>query len=136
MGAEIRKELLGQHGHHVDAKAPRMLAVILDRFQQLCLGLLAKSRQLRRFSLLADPLQILQRGDPQLVMECLDLLGPEPLKFEQLENPRGKGTLQLVVVFHAPGCHQFGDLLGDGLADSFDRPQAPFGHQSLDRFAQ
>ena len=59
MGAEIGEKLLGQHGHHIDPEAPGMLAVILDRFQQLRLGLFAKTGQLSRLPLLADTLEIL-----------------------------------------------------------------------------
>ena len=33
MGTEIGKQLLSQHGHHVNPESPSMLAVILDRFQ-------------------------------------------------------------------------------------------------------
>ena len=56
---QIREQLLGQHRHHIDPEATGVLAVILDRLEKLCLGLLPESGQLSRLPLLADPLQIL-----------------------------------------------------------------------------
>ena len=136
VSAQIREQLLGQHRHHIDAEATRMLAVILDRLQQLRLGLLPESRQLRRFPLLADPLQILHRGDPQLVMERLDLFGSQALQFKQFENPLGEGALQLLVIVQFSGGHQFRDLLGDRLADPLDLAETPLVDQGLDRLTQ
>ena len=59
MGAQVGDELLSQHGHHIDPEAPCMLSVILYSFQQLRLGLFAKTGQLSRLPLLANTLQIL-----------------------------------------------------------------------------
>ena len=69
-------------------------------------------------------------------MERLDLLGPQPLKLEKLENPLGERTFQLLIVFHASGRHQFRDLFRDRLADPLDLAEPTFGHQGGYRLAQ
>ena len=113
-----------------------MLAVILDRFQQLCLGLFAKTGQLSSLPLLADTLEILHGCDPELVMERLDLLGSQSLKLEELKDPLGEGALQLLVVCEAARGHQFRHLLGDRLPDPLDLTKALLLDQRLDRLTQ
>ena len=87
---EIGEEFLRENRHDIDAESPGMLAVILDRLEQLRLGLLAESGKLGGFPLLADPLEILHGGDTELIVERLDFLGAEPLQFKKLEDSLGE----------------------------------------------
>ena len=68
-------------------------------------------------------------------MECLDLLRPQSLQLEKLEDSFRKRTLQLFIIFQPSGRHELRHLLGDRLADSLDRAQPLFGNQSLNRLA-
>ena len=69
-------------------------------------------------------------------MERLDLLRSQPLQFEKLEDPHGKGALQLLVVVQLSRGHQFRDLLGDRLPNPLDLTEAPLVDQRLDRLTQ
>ena len=71
-----------------------------------------------------------------MIVECLDFLGSEPLKFKELEDPLREGALQLLVVLQLSRGHEFRDFLSDRLADPLDLAEATLCHDGLDRFAE
>ena len=108
----------------------------LDPFQDVRLRLLPEPRQTRHLARFAGALEVLERVDLQLLVERLDLLGPEAGHLEHRHQSRRRGRLEFLVISQPAGRHQFADLLLERLADPLDFPQPPLGHQLVQRLVQ
>ena len=73
--------------------APRTCAAS-DALADIGLCLFAEARQSRRPFPFAGLFELLDRGDPQLVVKRLDLLWSEAGNFEQLAQPAGRDALR------------------------------------------
>jgi hypothetical protein len=58
------------------------------------------------------------RLDPELLLQRPDLLRPEAGNRQDFDQTRRHGGLEVFKEFQPPGRVQFGDLLGQGLADA------------------
>src|SRR5262249_46637475 len=116
VGAELGSKAVGV----IEQKASGTAAVLLDGSQDLLLELLAHARQQPEFSLFADPLEVIDRAHPIVLVDQRDSLGTEALDLEQLERGRRILREQQIAPLEAAA---FGDLLqhgGDTFADAAD----------------
>ena len=86
---------------------------------RICASVLPeRPRIVRRRPRLAAACEIVHRGDPELLVELADRLGPDARDLQDLDETRRDLGGELIVVGHVAGRGQLIDLVADGRPDA------------------
>ncbi len=90
----------------------------IDALQDVGLGLFAKTLQPGDFVLLTSSFELLNRLDPEFVVQCFDFLRAKARNVEHGNETRRCGRFQFLVIGQFAGANQFGNFLLDGFTDA------------------
>ena len=105
-----------------------------DGFEDFHLRLRAEAGEPGDPAGLAGGLEIGDRRDREHLVECLDLLRPEALQVEKLEEPGWKPGAEFFVKLQFPGGGELVELVPQGIADALDADEL-VAHRTLDDVA-